>query len=655
MNRILLAVLGTSSLLANAGSAQPDLVVRTVELVPVTTTVQSVILYGLRATVENVGTAPTPSGAVIGVSFWVTGRIQSWHDLTLGPLNPGQTILVAPNEGPAGTGTDWSLFPVGFPAEIRAWVDDIDRIAELNENNNQRAFTYLPKGGDSLGGVGGGYDLTIWRFLTDPEQPRAGESFRVGAEILNLGDQATPAGVAHVVDFDVGGAEVRATGFRGPLAGGASIVVFADSPIALNPEIYGARIEARIDPGNLLTDEVNRNNNHFFRMTHRSGFYNNELIFFTEARPDLIVTDAKIVPSDISGLNTFEAKVKNIGAGLAQGILGVSWWINGTQMAWFDLPSEPLNPGQERTVRASGGPSGADARFTRLPQAGTEIRLRATVDDVHRIAESNEGNNEFEIVLTTPPELALPRISQHPVSRTVVQGESVSFAVTAEGAAPLAYQWRRSGAAIPGANGATYTIASVTLDDTGTYDCVISNPAGTVTSQSALLLVALAQRSPSIDRNPTDQVVPLGAPAIFSVDAGRSESVRFQWERNGRPIPGATRNAYSIPSVQPADAGLYRVVVSDSLGSVSSRLAILGVSTGGKFSGAAHSPAEFQNIRHPNGNVYDQVLLTGAAATVTADPGQVTRIYKSRHRPGRILRLGQPYRDPGKSQWAISA
>jgi hypothetical protein len=32
------------------------------------------------------------------------------------------------------------------------------------------------------------------------------------------------------------------------------------------------------------------------------------------------------------------------------------------------------------------------------------------------------------------------------------------------------------------------------------------------------------------------------------------------------------------------------------------------------------------NIVHPNGNVYDQVLLTGSAATVEADPGQVTRV-----------------------------
>ncbi len=32
------------------------------------------------------------------------------------------------------------------------------------------------------------------------------------------------------------------------------------------------------------------------------------------------------------------------------------------------------------------------------------------------------------------------------------------------------------------------------------------------------------------------------------------------------------------------------------------------------------------DIAHPNGNIYDQVLLQGTSATITADPGQVTRI-----------------------------
>jgi hypothetical protein len=44
----------------------------------------------------------------------------------------------------------------------------------------------------------------------------------------------------------------------------------------------------------------------------------------------------------------------------------------------------------------------------------------------------------------------------------------------------------------------------------------------------------------------------------------------------------------------------------------------------GKVTGAAREVGS--DIHHVNGNVYDQVLLTGANATVTADPGQVTRV-----------------------------
>ncbi len=44
----------------------------------------------------------------------------------------------------------------------------------------------------------------------------------------------------------------------------------------------------------------------------------------------------------------------------------------------------------------------------------------------------------------------------------------------------------------------------------------------------------------------------------------------------------------------------------------------------GKVTGAAVEIGT--DIRHSNGNIYDQILMTGANATVTADPGQITRV-----------------------------
>lgn len=83
-----------------------------------------------------------------------------------------------------------------------------------------------------------------------------------------------------------------------------------------------------------------------------------------------------------------------------------------------------------------------------------------------------------------------PAITAQPAAATVLAGAAVTFSVTATGGAPLAYQWLRDGAPIPGAIGPSYTLASPTLADNGAAFAVrVSNAAGAVTSNTALLTV----------------------------------------------------------------------------------------------------------------------------------------------------------------------
>lgn len=82
-----------------------------------------------------------------------------------------------------------------------------------------------------------------------------------------------------------------------------------------------------------------------------------------------------------------------------------------------------------------------------------------------------------------------PSIVNQPTSRTVVAGDPVSFAVTASGGGTLTYQWQKNGANISGATNATYAIAQTVAADAGTYRCVVSNGAGSVTSSAAQLTV----------------------------------------------------------------------------------------------------------------------------------------------------------------------
>lgn len=82
-----------------------------------------------------------------------------------------------------------------------------------------------------------------------------------------------------------------------------------------------------------------------------------------------------------------------------------------------------------------------------------------------------------------------PRITLHPQSQTGLRHRSAALTVSAVGTPAPVYQWRRNGASISGANRPSFTIAR--LDDTtaGSYDVVVSNPNGTVTSQAAEIAV----------------------------------------------------------------------------------------------------------------------------------------------------------------------
>jgi len=82
-----------------------------------------------------------------------------------------------------------------------------------------------------------------------------------------------------------------------------------------------------------------------------------------------------------------------------------------------------------------------------------------------------------------------PSISVPPASTSKTVGDSVTFAVTASGTAPLSYQWRKGGAPIGGATSSSYAIASVALTDAGSYDVVVTNSCGSATSTGATLAV----------------------------------------------------------------------------------------------------------------------------------------------------------------------
>jgi hypothetical protein len=79
--------------------------------------------------------------------------------------------------------------------------------------------------------------------------------------------------------------------------------------------------------------------------------------------------------------------------------------------------------------------------------------------------------------------------------------------------------------------------------------------------------------------NPANLDRSVGASATFTVSAGGSDPLSFQWQKDGTDISGATAATFAISSVTLSDAGSYRCRVSNTVGVATSAAAVLNVTT----------------------------------------------------------------------------
>jgi hypothetical protein len=83
-----------------------------------------------------------------------------------------------------------------------------------------------------------------------------------------------------------------------------------------------------------------------------------------------------------------------------------------------------------------------------------------------------------------------PAITAQPDAQSISVGATATFKVAATGTAPLSYQWQKNGAAITSATASSYTTPAAALTDNGAaFVVLVSNAAGSTTSNSALLSV----------------------------------------------------------------------------------------------------------------------------------------------------------------------
>ena len=118
---------------------------------------------------------------------------------------------------------------------------------------------------------------------------------------------------------------------------------------------------------------------------------------------------------------------------------------------------------------------------------------------------SRDNGALYKIIYTNN---VAPALTGQPVSVSVAQGQAAAFSVSASGTTPLSYQWQKNGVSIGGATSASYAIASAVAADAGQYRVVVSNAAGSATSNAATLTVT-ALNGPPVARitSPTDGTI----------------------------------------------------------------------------------------------------------------------------------------------------
>jgi hypothetical protein len=181
----------------------------------------------------------------------------------------------------------------------------------------------------------------------------------------------------------------------------------------------------------------------------------------------------------------------------------------------------------------------------------------------------------------------LPAILTPPGNQTVSVGQTAAFSVTASGNPVPVFQWQVSsdgglswanltdGFGISGSTSANLTIANTILAmSQREFRAVLANIVGSVTSNAGILTVL---SKPAITTLTGNQTGIARGNVTFSVNAGGSPPLKYQWQFNGRNISGATNSTYTIVGVKTTNAGKYDVVITNPSGHLTSTIIVVKV------------------------------------------------------------------------------
>jgi hypothetical protein len=214
----------------------------------------------------------------------------------------------------------------------------------------------------------------------------------------------------------------------------------------------------------------------------------------------------------------------------------------------------------------------------------TLSNVQLTNSGNYRVVISNAfvsvTSSNAALTVVFPP----PTLITQPTNQSAILGSNAVFTVVAFSPYPMNFRWQLNGTnlteggRITGATNTLLMISPVSAGDAGSYQVVVTNNYGAVTSAVATLTVLGA---PIVLMQPSNLVSMPCSSTNLSVTALGAPPLFYQWRKDGVPLTdgsdfsGSASATLTITSAQTPDTGQYSVIVSNWFGTVSSTNAIL--------------------------------------------------------------------------------
>lgn len=293
--------------------------------------------------------------------------------------------------------------------------------------------------------------------------------------------------------------------------------------------------------------------------------------------------------------------------------------------------TSPGNGNFNATLSASGFPAGISVTpgsITYNPDNATQdysitLSVSASVPPGTHAGTLTVLNSTNDLA-TTPLTLVVgnaciaPTIATHPADLTKTVGDQAAFTVAANGTGPFTYQWRKGVTPVGTSSG--FTIPSVVAADAGSYNVVVSNGCGSVTSNSATLTVNKA--TPTITWNNPGAIQYGTALSGTQLNATASVAGTFVYTPAAGLVLGAGSAQTLSVTFTPTDVANYNTASKTVSINVSQLALTITAQNATKtyggvvsFGGSEFTTGAGQLV---NGDVVNSVTLTSAGAGATA-------------------------------------